>query len=386
VRALLVLACACGAAIPPVPGRGGPAWHEVASEHFVVWTDGDVDDARALVQIVEHLRQVELGVSWFNATTNTRAFVIALRRQYEVEPFIPKNAAAQAFPPADGVFQPCIILSIDGFDHNPRTVTHEMTHVISFNALRAQPPWFAEGLATYFETLKIADDGSFELGAPNDARLKPLLRTGPMNIAELFECRGQRCIEPQFYATAWALFSFLENRFPDRLLRYVQRLTEVPASAQAPVFGEVFPELTPHELDRTLATWIKVGDVRIHQYRAKLRAWPVTVRALGDADVLAVRGLMRYLHAPRGPVPPEITAAIAADRTNVLARIVEAAPARHADAAVARDVAAAHPDDWRAWWLVAIAAASIDERQDARAKMCAALPKNPAVLPPLMCP
>jgi Protein of unknown function (DUF1570) len=384
MRALLVLACACHA-MPSTPGHGGPAWHEAASEHFVVWTDGDVDDARAFIQTIEHLRQIELGVSWFNATTNTRAFVIALRRQYEVEPFIPKNAAAQAFSPPEGVFQPCIILSMDGFEHDPRTVTHEMTHVISFNALRAQPRWFAEGLATYFETLRIADDGSFDLGAPNELRLKWLLRTGPMNAAELLECRGH-CLDPQFYATAWALFSYLENRFPDRLMRYVQRLADVPANSQSAVFTEVFPELTPGELDHTLATWVKVGDVRIHQFRAKLRTWPVTVRALGDADVLAVRGFMRYLHAPRGPVPDEITAAIAADPTNVLARIVEAAPTRHADAAAARDVATAHPDDWRAWWLVAIAASSLDERQDARAKMCAALPKNPAVLPPLMCP
>ena len=62
MRAVLVLACACHAAIPAVPGQGGPAWHEVTSEHFVGWTDGDVDDARALIQTVEHLRQVELVV------------------------------------------------------------------------------------------------------------------------------------------------------------------------------------------------------------------------------------------------------------------------------------------------------------------------------------
>jgi Protein of unknown function (DUF1570) len=388
MKALLVLACACHAAIPPVPGQGGPAWHEVASEHFVVWTDGDVDDARALIQTVEHLRQIELGVSWFNATTNTRAFVIALRRQYEVNAFIPKQFVAEASPPPAGVFQPCIIASIDGFEHDPTAVTHEMTHVISYNALPAQPHWFSEGLATYFETLRIADDGSFALGAPSELRLRWLRKSGPMSADELFGCRGLRCLDAQFYATAWALFSYLENRFPDRLLRYVQRLTEVPANAQSAVFAEVFPELTPGELDRTLATWIKVGDVRIHQYRAKLSTWPATVRTLGDADVLAARGLMRHLHAPRGPVPAEITAAIAAEPTNVLARVVEAARARRADAAVARDVAAAHPDDWRAWWLVMVAAASSHDElpEAARVKMCAAVAKNPAVLPKEMCP
>jgi hypothetical protein len=70
LKLLLVFACACRVGIPPVPGQGGPAWHEIASEHFVVWTDGEVADARELVQTVEHLRQIELGVSFFNATSN----------------------------------------------------------------------------------------------------------------------------------------------------------------------------------------------------------------------------------------------------------------------------------------------------------------------------
>jgi hypothetical protein len=91
--------------------------------------------------------------------------VIALRKQYEVAQFIPKQFAAEAFSPPDGLFQPFIILSLEGLDHDPTTVTHELTHVISYNALTRQPPWFAEGLATYFETVRIADDGSFDLGA-----------------------------------------------------------------------------------------------------------------------------------------------------------------------------------------------------------------------------
>lgn len=46
-----VAAAACGAAVPPVPGKGGPAWTELTSEHFTVWTDGDRAEVRELVQL-----------------------------------------------------------------------------------------------------------------------------------------------------------------------------------------------------------------------------------------------------------------------------------------------------------------------------------------------
>jgi hypothetical protein len=41
---------ACGPAIPPVHGKGGPAWLELTSEHFTVWTNGDPSRARQLVR------------------------------------------------------------------------------------------------------------------------------------------------------------------------------------------------------------------------------------------------------------------------------------------------------------------------------------------------
>ena len=41
---------ACGAAVPPVRGKGGPAWTELTSQHFTVWTDGDPANVRELMR------------------------------------------------------------------------------------------------------------------------------------------------------------------------------------------------------------------------------------------------------------------------------------------------------------------------------------------------
>ena len=80
------------------------------------------------------------------------------------------------------------------------------------------------------------------------------------------------------------------------------------------------------------------------------------------------------------------------DPTNVLARLIEL---HHRNvkisAATGRAMAAAHGDDWRAWWLASQAIA--DENRDpaeaaaAAAKACALIAENPALMaPPNLCP
>lgn len=50
-------------------------------------------------------------------------------------------------------------------------VTHELTHVISHNVIANQPAWFAEGMAGFFETVRLDERRStIELGAPLQGR------------------------------------------------------------------------------------------------------------------------------------------------------------------------------------------------------------------------
>lgn len=385
VLATLVSCGAAPLAVPPPPSQGGPAWLELTSEHFTVWTDSSPAQARALVRTMEHLRQVVLGVSFFQRDTPVRSFVIAFRNLDEVHAYLPPQFIARAWSARNPLAQSVIVLSTESLPDDRRIVTHELTHVIAFNVIPDQPKWFAEGLAGYFETVRLDDArGTIEVGRPLDFRVRQVRSGGLLSAAQVFACDQPACMDDRFYATTWAIVTYLINERPSELVRYMQRLIETPAADQAKLWAEGFPSLPPSALDREVARWRAYGRTRISEYTATFYDAPPVERALGDADALATRGLLRFFSAPTA-VPPEITQALALDPTGVLPNVIAAAATRSADGDKARAVADAHPDDWRAWWLVGMAARDLDASRAARAKMCALLETHPAALPPRMC-
>src|SRR5205814_8277341 len=128
IVAVLGLA-ACGAAIPPVHGKGGPAWAELTSEHFTVWTDGDLERVREEVRDMEYRRRPVVGVMFPSAPASGRMLVIALRDDDELAAFAPTGSprpfAMSAHPP---LRQPLIVMS--AFSNRADDVlAHELTHV-----------------------------------------------------------------------------------------------------------------------------------------------------------------------------------------------------------------------------------------------------------------
>lgn len=188
----------------------------------------------------------------------------------------------------------------------------------------------------------------------------------------------------RFYATAWALMTYLVNEHPHELVRYLERLIATPSAEQSKLWAAVFPSLPPVSLDRALAQWVAYGKIQINSYNAVFTDAPSTQRALTDADAHAARGLLRYLSRSTG-VPTEISDALALDATAVLPNLIHAAVSKAMDADRARAVVTAHPDDWRAWFLVGFATSGTPDSHAAVVKMCALLVKNPAVLPPQTC-
>jgi hypothetical protein len=63
--------------------------------------------------------------------------------------------------------------------------------------------------------------------------------------------------------------------------------------------------------------------------------------------------------------------ALATDRTNVLARLINAELTHEISPDDARATAAAHPEDWRAWRLVELALKGRHEADAARDRVCA---------------
>jgi hypothetical protein len=382
--ALVCALAACGDTSKTVtnPAAAPASWRELTSEHFVVWTEASPERARVLVRTMENLRQVVLGVSFFKQDVKGKSFVIAFNDIDEVHEYVPKQFIAQAWSGHNVLLQPVIVMAASSLDHDRRVVTHELTHVIAFNAIADQPKWFAEGLAGYFETVRLDEaHAKTDVGMPLQDRLRFLHEHGATPIAELFACKQPACMDERFYATTWALFTYLLNEHQAELFQYMERLIATPESNQDQLWPAVFPALTPAALDHALATWIAYGRVEVRQYNIVLREWPVTERSIAEADVWAAKGILRFLFAHGATSPPEIVRALALDPTNIFANMIDAAVKKAVTTEAAQTIVAAHPDDWRAWWLAWRAAKTGAESREARDKTCTLLEANPAAAP-----
>jgi hypothetical protein len=218
----------------PKPDEKRAPWRQLTSAHFVVWTDASPARAQVLMRTIENLRQIVLGVSFFKTEAPGKSFVIAFNDMDEIREYLPVQFVARAWSSQNLLRQPVIVLAASSLDDDRRIVTHELTHVISFNAIEAQPSWFAEGLAGYFETVRLDEEhATVELGAPLDTRMAQLHHIGLMPMAALFACDQPACMDDRFYASAWALMTFLVNEHPAELMKYMERLTQTPKAEQA---------------------------------------------------------------------------------------------------------------------------------------------------------
>ncbi len=371
---------ACGAAIPELPSKGGPAWTELTSDHFTLWTDATIPQATALIQRMEDLREAETGVAFHGVSPVGRSFVIALSDREELHAFMPPQFGAYAVTMEGAFSQPMIVLAASD-DVATGIPAHELTHVISHSVMRYQPRWFAEGMAKYFETIRIDHArGVVVVGAP-PLNEEPLHRLMPLRA--MLECNEVTCLDAGFYATAWAVFTFLSNVHPDDLAKLEIGMQEThgdPTAAWHDVFGT-----KTAEIEGELHEWIETGRHLELRYNSKFRDWSVTQRVLADSDVIAVRGLLYWIFGRQLAARTEIDAALAAEPTNVLARVVSVAVGLPISVADARALVKAHDDDWRTWFLLFHVVAG-DEQAMAHAEVCGLLAENPVITPPLKCP
>ena len=272
---------ACGPSIPPVPGKGGPAWRELTSDHFVLRTDASEERAREIVRDIEDMRHVVIGIAFRGGGTG-KPIVIALRDDVETAEFMPgEDYRAMATQGATVAQAPLILISAEA----PRAVVaHELTHTISQTVIAKQPRWFAEGLAMYFETIEIhRDEGRVDLGrAPSD-RGESMVLAKPLSLRAMVACEQLACADRHFYVAAWALFAYLMN------VRHVEvaQILELVAGAKL------------DELDAEVKRWLVAGQHEVLHFNVRFPPVTVSERALGDADVYAARALMRLYFSGR---------------------------------------------------------------------------------------
>jgi len=371
----LALAAQVGCATVPVcPAKGGPAWRELTSAHFVMRTDLPEADALNVLRRLEDARASMLAMMWPRAPESPdriEAYAFASHDElnaYLGPHYLAVHVHSLPFPP---------IVMIAGVDpRSQRDANHELAHALSLELLPLQPPWFEEGLAEYLSTIhrERTPDGPAIAGEALVARYQFVQRYGISSVATLLGPVPSDTFEMwRFYATSWLLVHYLfNNRFP-ALERFQDRLAALEPGPKA--FRAEFPDLAAGKLESVLKEYAFSG-----KYRAWTRPIPAwdgkhETRVMTDADVHASRAVLTVLtgqghderlpaaradleEALRDPRPPIDAFVLAFHEPRV------APPLSRQE--LARRAVAAHPEDWLSWLLVAKAApGGSAERQEA---------------------
>jgi tetratricopeptide (TPR) repeat protein len=360
------------------------------SEHFVLRTDLDRDEAGNLVRELETMRRAVLAALFLEAREPPgRVEVVAFRDGREYQAFAPANAAAYYLRAAGG--PPRLVMPGRLGDWQRVVLAHELTHHALAGASARQPRWLAEGMAVWMEGLARVPLGPhIVLGNVRESRF-PTARTRRVPARELFAWDEA---PPDwdwldYYSSALALVRHLQDQYPEAVRDLVARL----AAGQDPdaAFGAAFPQFDPAKpgaleaLDAEVLTRLSTGvqfdgrDLHVEVGGA----WAEL--PLEPDEVSALRITLWNLGPPkpRAALEAEVHEVLRHDPAHpvglqVLSELDGADPVPRARRAVA-----AHPDDARAWTFLGAVLqgpGASAEREEALRRAADLAPENAAVL------
>jgi tetratricopeptide (TPR) repeat protein len=212
----------------------------------------------------------------------------------ELRPFLPlsngKPASLGGFFHHDGEVN-YIALELEGFEENARIVFHEYTHLLLRNATQSIPVWLNEGLAEYYSTYALADDGKrADIGRPIPRhvallrqRFIPITQLiGVERSSELFNEGNRQSI---FYAEAWALTHYLMIESPTgpaSINAYVAAMAGGESADQA--FTDAFG-MAPAAFEKVLRSYVQQPTLRSLTY---VFAQRVEVAPTGKEELVPV--------------------------------------------------------------------------------------------------
>ena len=353
-------AIAACATVPPCPERGGPVWRELTSEHFVLRSDLPLDEATDVLRTLEETRAAMLASVW-------RGEAGPLGRTQAIALSSPREFAAFTGPLIGGMhlqhppFRPTLVLG--AADATQSAAKHEVAHELAFSVLPVEPPWYAEGLAGFLQTIRYdRAQGDAYVGEPAEDLYRYFSTGGPMDLDRLL---GRVPDDPfqavQFYATSWLLVHYLFNKRFDGWQRLTDRLARLEPGRAA--FLAEFPDLSGDGLYRTLIDYARGGQYTV--LRPRVAPWTATPRVRTMADTEA-HGARAYLYWALRDRNDEITDATL--RTEIDEGLHGPAPSVDAlavafygpDAHVKQrraELAAlatrTHPESWMSWLMAA---------------------------------
>ena len=200
-----------------------------------------------------------------------------------------------------------IALTTDSKGSDFTVIFHEFTHLLVNTNFRNAPVWFNEGLAEYYSTFYIGDDGRVVLGFPIVNHVHHLRRSKLLPLRTLFEVDHKSPYYNEaektsmFYAQSWALMHYLMIGKPggeQQLDKFTTLLnSRVPLErAFQEAFGQTFDAM-----ETDLRNYVKRDSykVRLGNFAGKLELKTTTeATKLSEAEAQAYQGDL-LLHSNR---------------------------------------------------------------------------------------
>lgn len=238
------------------------SWRELQSPHFVFVTNFSSAHARERLARLEVLRTALLAAAWPRAHFPEKPLrVVCFSSATDLkEQLRPPSTVDYWFDSEGGL--PVFGWSYENEDQP--WVMHQLFHAMVASAGIHQPTWMEEGLASYFSTTRVPDDGrSAEVGY---ASFRPGMQaewvSSRLPIADLLrytheDVASYRGDYREFFSASRLLVAFLINEHPAQWVELQKRLAAGEDSAHA--LWSALPGYDADKLDADLARFHNNG-------------------------------------------------------------------------------------------------------------------------------
>jgi tetratricopeptide (TPR) repeat protein len=351
--ALAVPLASCAAVVHQpllAPEKGGPAWTEVTSEHFVLETDLDPDAARKASAKLEEMFAALSDVGFASAQRpKLRIDFVYFRSHDDYAELAPKLSDAVFLPEGRHDFEarPFALIGGDFVQQTRESLQHELTHLFVHYYYPQVPTWLNEGLARYMETMSI-EDGVVVLGRqsrrhhfwkgprtyhydPSGVTLLLPMSEAPspeeLRLMSPSDFYGNRDLDPRtnegqkaaeaaavHYEAAWTLVHvlFTKDTYSDAFAKYLARIHDgdredtawletIGRLPDAQLAKDCTEALVPSEVMLVRAKWSappyegeqvrSMSNDEVHVLWARLRPDTPEGQSAADADLAEARKL-----------------------------------------------------------------------------------------------
>jgi hypothetical protein len=334
-------------ALQRVPLHGRP-WQRLESPHFALYTDLAPAAAEQQACDLERLLAALHDTGW-DATgplpSRVNVVVTADRTTFESLGGVERGG----YHMPSELFEPWIVMPAPAHGEGNETLAHELTHYIAFQAMPYQPPWFAEGLATYFQTAHFTDRDTFELGSAPRGLYAWIAHDHAFSPSQLL--RGvDDPLSTRFYASAWLFAHYLMNERPEDFARFQELLARGHAPGAA--FSVAFRE-EPEALDAAVEAYARGRSYAMYTFRVRPPVCRTKAQVLREADIYALSALLLSTCpgcSAKSEAPREVAEALRRSPEHALANMFQLRYEPRAQAFErAQRLLRVHPDDWRVW-------------------------------------